>query len=504
MPNGDQMTTDTAEWVAPFERPVVLERAWRVVGISAGVGALTTALTFATVVSGEPTGVGMALAVIAIAALIVNGRHLVGEEPSRLATVFAGLAALFGVLLAARSSPTLTTLNLLAAGVLLVAAVVAYRAIHRPETYLISMLGSGVALLVDAAVEPIQFVATDIPAAVAFDRSRTLRIALGALLALPVIGVLGALLGSADQIFADVLSQATTMRPWLMAAALLTLMVTWVVAGGARSVARGRQPVPIGIQRPVLPLESAAVVVGSATVVLVLFDIIQVVRVFLAYAAEAVSYADEARSGFFELTAVTAVVLGLILITDWATNPPGHPRSPLLSRLHWSLIALTLPVIASALVRLVVYIHAFGLTQLRGLTTAGVLWMAAVLVWSGLTVIAGRRHRFIAPAAAGLLALLLLINIINFDARIAQVNLAVLGQQPLDNDYLSTGLSADAVPAVVSHVLNSPDPCVFAGLVDRLTIETSSDVRSWNVGRARTASRLDVVREAIADCRRDH
>jgi len=195
---------------------------------------------------------------------------------------------------------------------------------------------------------------------------------------------------------------------------------------------------------------------------------------------------------------VMVVVVGLVLVVDWAV---GTARgSVMLRRSYWALIGLTIPVVASAFVRLIVYIDAFGLTQLRALTTVGVVWMAGVLVWAGRTVVRGQRERFIEPAIAALLAVLVLINVANFDARIAQVNLAALGDQPLDQGYLSEGLSPDAIPTVADFIATSSDPCLHVDLAGRLWARERGDVRSWNLGASRAHAHIDRALAAVADC----
>ena len=162
------------------------------------------------------------------------------------------------------------------------------------------------------------------------------------------------------------------------------------------------------------------------------------------------TYAEYARSGFWQLlvvTALTFVVTGLV----WKLADVRTRRDSLLLRsLLGALLCLTLVVLVSALHRLRLYEDAFGLTRLRLLAEGIALWLGGLLLLVGASgAFATVRARW-APAAVLLTAVgLLVFSLANPERRIAERNIdrwEATGR--IDVDYLAD-LSADAVPALV-------------------------------------------------------
>ena len=102
------------------------------------------------------------------------------------------------------------------------------------------------------------------------------------------------------------------------------------------------------------------------------------------------TYAQYARHGFFELLAVSLLVLPLL----FAAHALLRHRSPfslrLVQALSGVLIALVLVVMASALERMRLYQREYGLTELRLYATGLILWLGFVFVWMAATVVRAR------------------------------------------------------------------------------------------------------------------
>jgi hypothetical protein len=152
------------------------------------------------------------------------------------------------------------------------------------------------------------------------------------------------------------------------------------------------------------------------------------------------TYAEYARSGFAQMLAVAALALAVVAAARRWAGEGGR----LLRALLAALCILTLVVIGSALHRLGLYEHAYGLTRLRITADAILLWLAALFV---LVLLNGG----VRAAAALSGAALLLFALSNPDRRIAERN--------GDPAYLR-GLSADALPAL------GRDPGICARLGD--------------------------------------
>jgi len=185
------------------------------------------------------------------------------------------------------------------------------------------------------------------------------------------------------------------------------------------------------------------------------------------------TYADQVHAGFWQLLAVTALVLLVV-----AGTVRFVPRSAGVLAALAVLCVLTLVVDGSALSRLDAYTDAYGLTRLRigvatvclSLGTVLLLVLAAGALRLGAATVA---HAVVLVAATSLL----LLTAWNPDAQIAR-SAADRGAQA-DVAYLGT-LSADAVPAV----LDLP-PASCAQVLPRLDRLRGGPWSSGNLSRDR-------------------
>jgi hypothetical protein len=184
-----------------------------------------------------------------------------------------------------------------------------------------------------------------------------------------------------------------------------------------------------------------------------------------------VGYAEYARHGFFELVAVSVLVLPVLLAAN------GLAPSRIVRVLSAVLIALELAVAAAAIDRLWLYQERYGLTELRIYATGVVVWLAAVFLWLCLTTLR-ERGRFAVGAVALGFAATLALNVLDPDALIARVNLA---RPHVDAAYLAS-LSDDALPTLLARRAELP-PSLARALAERPA--PSIDLLSWNVSRAR-------------------
>jgi hypothetical protein len=200
------------------------------------------------------------------------------------------------------------------------------------------------------------------------------------------------------------------------------------------------------------------------------------------------TYAEYARSGFWQLLAVTAltfVVTGII----WKLADVKARRDSLLLRvLLGALLCLAFVVLVSALHRLRLYEDAFGLTRLRLLAEAVAVWLGCLLL---LVVAAGAvaavRVRW-APAAIVLSAAgLLIFSLANPDRRIAERNIDRWEKTGRLDDYYLARLSADAVPALVELPLPERR---WTTMILRDKLQAGDPLGSANVSRSRARELL--------------
>ena len=162
----------------------------------------------------------------------------------------------------------------------------------------------------------------------------------------------------------------------------------------------------------------------------------------------------------------------------------------------------------SALVRMLLYVRAYGLTELRVYTTAFMVWIAFILVWTTVSVLRARRDRFTWPVATAALGIVLALNVANPDGLIASYNMTHIGNEAarVDAPYLAGSLSVDAVPAVIERLDAIEDPCDRATLATWLLDVADRDDgwRSWDLAghqaRAAIEDRRAPLESAAGAC----
>lgn len=488
--------------VLPAERPL-RGREIRLVAAALAGGVFTEQMIHPLVFDGGDPGVGVSLLLLVPMALLAADGLLGGARPSRAAAVLLAAAACFAALLAVRSSPTLTAVNLLAAVGLTALAAYLHRRGGLRELAVNDLLRIGVVTPAAALLHPVGFAAEELPAwwrdrpPVRADVRSLLR-GLG-LAAAPVL-VFGALLASADAVFAGALERA--FRPdadagVVFASGLMVVGGAWALLGLIRHAA-GRvdlRPVP----RAIGHLGSTETRVLLVCLVLLFsgFVIVQFTYLFggvdTIEATGGLTRAEYARQGFFQLVAVATLVTILVLTLDWWHRPAGTRNSRSVAALYAALIGLTGVMVASALQRMKLYVDAFGLTELRLYTTSFMLWIAALLALLLATVVRGRRRPFALGALVSGLVVAAALNAANPDAVIARVDLErhIGHSHDLDVGYLAGTLSADAVPTIAALLDRIPDACVrhdLAAAVAAAQEPAAGGWRSWRWSRERAAA----------------
>ena len=295
----------------------------------------------------------------------------------------------------------------------------------------------------------------------------------------------------------------------LFSHAALAAFFAWIISGFLLLILKVRKPIladPLSIARPGLGSVEIAVPLALVDLLFLAFVLVQLRYLFgdssLVQQTVGLTYAEYARRGFFELVAVAALVLPLLLLSDWVLAETQGRGKRIFRALAGVQLTLLSVIMASALKRMLLYQSAYGLTEQRVYTLAFMAWLGIVLVWFAVTVLRGQRRPFAPGAALAGLSLILALNFLNPDALIARVNVQrALAGAPFDAAY-ATSLSADAVPTLVSGLpsLRQEERCLAAaGILRRWSPVAEADWRTWNLGRARA---WRIVREAEADLSR--
>ena len=322
---------------------------------------------------------------------------------------------------------------------------------------------------------------------------RLIAVVRGLILVLPLLLLFGALLSAADAVYQKLIAQFFHFDLSVLAGHFFwTLGFAWLAAGFGRTLFLRDAPQQAGNQRfrlPVLGAVETGTILGLLNLLFLSFVLVQI-RYFFGGAATiaataGLTYTQYARSGFFELVWVAALVLPLLLGLHRLQNPANSRALRLFSAQAAVQVALLFVILASAMMRMRLYQEMFGMTELRLYTMAFMGWLAAVFGWFVVTVLRGRREHFAFGAVAAAFCLILGLHTLNPDALIVRTNAARAAHiQAFDAGY-ALSLSADAVPALVAVLPHLP-PAVQDQVTAKLLpvwSKNSDDWRSWNWGR---------------------
>ena len=317
---------------------------------------------------------------------------------------------------------------------------------------------------------------------------RVLAAGRGLLLVLPLLLLFGALLTAADAVYQKLVAGFFHFDPSVFVGHFfLTLFVAVLTAGFGRRLLLPQATGPERLSKlPTLGTVEIATILGLLNLLFLSFVLVQL-RYFFGGAATVAStagltYPQYARSGFFELVWVAALVLPLLLSLHRLQDTQNPRAQRLFSAQAAVQVVLLSVILASAMLRMKLYQDTCGLTELRFYTMAFMGWLAVVFFWFTLTVLRGRRQHFAFGAALAAFALIVGLHILNPDAVIVRTNAARMPK--FDTDYVLS-LSADAVPALVAALPSLP-PATKAEVTAKLLPLYSrdpNDWRSWNWGR---------------------
>jgi hypothetical protein len=322
---------------------------------------------------------------------------------------------------------------------------------------------------------------------------------------LALVLVFGALFASADPVFARLLRRSVPpVSPTALAASAVLFVAGALVTLSALRLRTAPRAQDRPVTRRALRRLDWAVPLALLDTLFAVFVGVQVTVLFGGHGyvldPGGPSYAEYARSGFWQLTVATALTLAIVGFVAHRAARDTRADRRLVRALAGPLCLLTLVVVASALRRMGLYVEAYGFTRVRlvAVTAEVVLGMAFVLVLA-----AGVRLRapwLPAASVAAAVAAVLTLVAIDPDAAVARTIIARYHHDGhLDAGYLSR-LSADAVP----EIDKLPEPyrsCVLAGLADR-----PSTVDHWYAFNAarRTALRVLRARPVMPDAQPCH
>ena len=293
----------------------------------------------------------------------------------------------------------------------------------------------------------------------------------GLLIAGPIVLILGALLASADMIFADRLEKFFELfdlerLPEYIFRVFYILVLSYTFTGILLQAVLPKKTEERPDHKrtwvkPFLGWTESAIVLGSINLLFTFFVTIQFQYLFggqTNITAAGYTYSEYARKGFGELltVAILSLLIYLCLAAVTRTKTQGQRRG--FSALSTLLMLLVLVMLASSLQRMLLYEGAYGFTRLRTYTHVFIFCLAALFIATIVLELTGNRGRFGLALLAFSFTFAIALGLMNVDAFIARQNIQrVSGAhedwRSLDGNYL-TELSSDAVPVMVQAYQN--------------------------------------------------
>jgi len=449
------------------------------------LAALAVGVLVDTAIRAGTAGLAGALAFLAASATLLASRRVVQTE----ARILVALASVFGVCLALRTSLWLVPFDFIAACALLVVGA----SIGRRG----SILDMTAVRLVAHAIS----VAAHAVLGVAFLRPLVGRrhgrarvwpaVVRGLLLGAPIVALLWLLLVNADAVFASFFHVDADVGQGV-AHIVFIVSGAWALLATLR-LASVAPPADVRLPPARLGGTEATVVASSVVVLFMLFAASQVLAATGAadrvLRTQGLTYAEYARSGFFQLLWVAGLTIaGLLCLRALTCHLDARPRRRI-TMLSLTIIALTVAIVGVAIHRMMLYEDAYGLTMLRLYVVVFAAWLGFALLLVGAWLLGVRHDRawFPGVASMSLLGVLLVLNVINPEAVVARHNLTrPHSATPIDETYLAD-LSDDALPTI-AQLLPRLDTSTRLRIIDAVGCTDQRQAGGWaaaNLGTAR-------------------
>ncbi len=384
---------------------------------------------------------------------------------------------------------------------------------------LLEYFHKSILLAVDILIRPIQFIIQarkDQASAALGKNSPVWGLLRGLVIALPIVMCFGSLLASADVVFDQKLDNFFEDIGENVRRLVLILTCAYFVVGlFLHSAARSADKKLIGEKKPLiepfLGFTESAVVLGSVSLLFLLFVIVQFQYFFggeTNIGVAGYTYSQYARRGFNELITVAFFSLVMILGLNALAKRETEFQRKTYSVLSVVLVALVMIILTSSYQRIDLGINWHGYSRLR-------LYPKIFLIWLGLLFITVvileivRRQQFFAFAALmasfGFAASLFFFNI---DNAIIQRNVYRSWHgKNLNVPHLSS-LSDDAIPALANEFLYGKMPTSARQGVGAILAcfryyavsphITTHDWRSFNWSSWQAKRSLEIVRPYLA------
>jgi len=486
----------------PLFPPLPVRESRTKLGLEIAAAGVAGGLVGDTLLRAMPWGLNVAIGTTALAgagAWLIRRHHI---KPGADTPWLAITAVLLGLAFLRRDAETLAAFDVIALIVTLALAAASLQGEAVSRWYALDYLRGIATAAFGSIFGSLQLIFSDIqwrelpqdgPGGGGGGLRHARSVALGVLIAAPLLIIFAALFASADPIFDNVLAnlfafdmEAVITHTFFFCfwAALTAGLFRWGFLG---------QPVTnFAVKsKPLTTIVPVATALALIDFLFLMFVVVQLRYFFggagLVQETSGLTYASYAREGFFQLVAASALVMPIVLGADHLVSASSPAQLRVFRQLVGLLLALLAVIMISALKRMQLYVAAYGLTADRLYATAFMILLIGVFAWFAWTLLRSQRQRFAFGALMQALAVLAGLHVLNPDAFIARTNLnRPVAERPFDATYAAS-LSADAVPVLIEALPHLPpaDQCAVARVFLKRWGDSDTDWRTWNWSRSR-------------------
>lgn len=275
---------------------------------------------------------------------------------------------------------------------------------------------------------------------------------IGLIIAIPLTIVVMSLLMSSDDTFNNIMNGFAEFLPnfsfSLVGEILLAVPVAMYIFGALFSV---KKPAAEHFGTPeyrILPPVISYFAVSPICVFYFFYIIIQIGNISQVLGGNGeIRYSDFARKGFFELCAIAVINLAVTALIQTFSKRGKNDKLPKAMRVYGlGLSVLTLGIIATALIKMFMYINEYGMTLMRMYTSWFMILLAAIFIL--LIVFQFRDYKIWRTLFAAFTVLFAVLCFGNFEGNIAAYNINAYRSgalSTLDVDQFSDELGTAAV-----------------------------------------------------------
>ena len=232
----------------------------------------------------------------------------------------------------------------------------------------------------------------------------------------------------------------------------------------------------------------------SLTVVYIVFDIIQIRSLIFHQVTSNINYAEYARSGFFQLMAISVINLIILLISKHSEEETKYSKI-----ISIVLVILTLVIIGSSAYRMYMYESAYGYTVLRLLVYISLITEVILLIPTVLYILNSKVNIFKYYMII-LVTVYTFVALIPMNYIIANNNInRYYDKGKIDIEYLEN-YSCDNIPLLIELHDKTDDKDLKNNISNYLqTNEFCSvkDFREYNISRVRAKKGIDNLMKKV-------